>query len=69
MSSKLSNIDPIKREPVVIQVARKFVDYIITGEIEPGARMPAERQLAEAFGVGRSAMRETQRWFGPISGV
>src|SRR5690606_16746738 len=26
--------------------------------VEPGARMPSERALAEAFGVGRSAMRE-----------
>jgi GntR family transcriptional regulator, transcriptional repressor for pyruvate dehydrogenase complex len=58
VSSKLSNIDPIKREPVATQIARRLVEYIISGEIEPGARMPSERQLAEAFGVGRSAMRE-----------
>lgn len=58
MSTKLSNIDPIKRESIATQVARRLVEYIISGEIEPGARMPSERQLAEAFGVGRSAMRE-----------
>jgi GntR family transcriptional repressor for pyruvate dehydrogenase complex len=55
---ELTQIDPIKREPVATQVARKLVEYLLSGAIEPGERMPSERQLAEAFGVGRSAMRE-----------
>ncbi|HKG26391.1 MAG TPA: FadR/GntR family transcriptional regulator [Thermomicrobiales bacterium] len=58
MIGKLANIDPIKREPLTTQVARRLVEYILSGRIEPGDRMPSERQLAEAFGVGRSAMRE-----------
>lgn len=52
------DIDPIEREPLATQVARKLVDYIIAGSFQPGDRMPSERRLAEAFGVGRSAMRE-----------
>src|SRR5215203_2587634 len=55
---ELKQIDPIKREPVATQVARKLVEYLLSGAVEPGNRMPSERQLAEAFGVGRSAMRE-----------
>lgn len=55
---ELTKIDPIKREPVATQVARKLVEYLLSGAVEPGTRMPSERQLAEAFGVGRSAMRE-----------
>lgn len=55
---ELAQIDPIKREPVATQVARKLVEYLLSGAVEPGTRMPSERQLAEAFGVGRSAMRE-----------
>jgi len=55
---ELTRIDPIKREPMATQVARKLVEYLLSGAIEPGTRMPSERQLAEAFGVGRSAMRE-----------
>ncbi|HET9662439.1 MAG TPA: FadR/GntR family transcriptional regulator [Thermomicrobiales bacterium] len=55
---ELKQIDPIKREPVATQVARKLVEYLLSGAVEPGARMPSERKLAEAFGVGRSAMRE-----------
>src|SRR5262245_42940364 len=40
------------------EIARRLVDYLLSGGIEPGARIPSERQLAEAFGVGRSAVRE-----------
>lgn len=58
MNPKLQNIDPIKREPLAMQIARRLVEYILSGQVEPGDRMPSERQLAEAFGVGRSAMRE-----------
>jgi GntR family transcriptional repressor for pyruvate dehydrogenase complex len=58
LNQKLANIDPIKREPLATQVARRLVEFILSGQVEPGERMPSERQLAEAFGVGRSAMRE-----------
>lgn len=58
VTTAFTNIDPIKREPVATQVARRLVDHILSGEMEPGTRMPSERQLAEAFGVGRSAIRE-----------
>ncbi len=55
---ELTQIEPIKREPAATQIARRLVEYILSGAVEPGTRMPSERQLAEAFGVGRSAMRE-----------
>jgi GntR family transcriptional repressor for pyruvate dehydrogenase complex len=58
MPPTLTNIDPIRREPVATQVARRLVEVILSGQIEPGTRMPSERKLAETFGVGRSAMRE-----------
>lgn len=52
------NVEPIRREPMAAEVARRLVDYLLSGGVEPGTRMPSERQLAEAFGVGRSAVRE-----------
>ena len=58
LGDRLSKVDPIKREPLASEVARRLVDYLLDGGFEPGGRMPSERQLAEAFGVGRSAMRE-----------
>jgi GntR family transcriptional repressor for pyruvate dehydrogenase complex len=51
-------VAPIRREPLAAEVARRLVDYLLSGGVEPGGRMPSERQLAEAFGVGRSAVRE-----------
>ncbi len=57
MSNSL-NVTPIRREPLAAEVARRLVDYLLSGGVEPGERMPSERQLAEAFGVGRSAVRE-----------
>ena len=56
--NRLPNVDPIKREPLATEIARRLVDYLLSGGVEPGERMPSERQLAQAFGVGRSAMRE-----------
>ncbi len=52
------NVEPIRREPMAAEVARRLVDYLLSGGVEPGTRMPSERQLAVAFGVGRSAVRE-----------
>ena len=58
MTARLPNVEPIKREPLATEIARRLVDYLLAGGVEPGERMPSERQLAQAFGVGRSAIRE-----------
>ncbi|MCI9887475.1 FadR family transcriptional regulator [Micrococcales bacterium 31B] len=42
----------------VSQVARRLLDLFTDGTIEPGTRLPAERQLSTVLGVGRSAVRE-----------
>ncbi|WP_420110668.1 FadR/GntR family transcriptional regulator [Pseudactinotalea sp.] len=39
-------------------VATRLLEIFTTGQIEPGTRLPPERQLAETLGVGRSAVRE-----------
>ena len=54
----LANVAPIRREPFATEIARRLVEFILSGQVAPGTRMPSERALAEAFGVGRSAMRE-----------
>lgn len=58
MTAPLPKVEPIRREPLAAEVARRLVDYLLSGGVAPGARIPSERQLAEAFGVGRSAVRE-----------
>lgn len=42
----------------VSEVARRLMDFFTGGSIEPGTRLPPERQLAATLGVGRSAVRE-----------
>ena len=42
----------------VAEVARRLLDYFTNDTIEPGDRLPPERQLAASMNVGRSAIRE-----------
>ena len=48
----------INTSTAVSEVTRRLLDYFTGGTIEPGARLPPERQLASSMGVGRSAIRE-----------
>lgn len=58
MSASFPQVDPIRRETMSAEIARRLVDHLLSGTVAPGSRLPSERQLAEAFGVGRSAVRE-----------
>ncbi len=46
------------REAPLAEITRKLLDYLLSGEVEPGSKIPSERQLADGLGVGRSAVRE-----------
>lgn len=41
-----------------MEVTRRLLDYFLSGELQAGARIPSERQLADSLGVGRSLVRE-----------
>lgn len=43
------------------QVLDQIQGAIMSGEAQPGKRLPPERELAETFGVGRSVVREAIR--------
>jgi GntR family transcriptional repressor for pyruvate dehydrogenase complex len=45
------------------EVARHLLTYLLSGQILPGDKLPSERELTEAFGVGRSAVREAIKSF------
>jgi GntR family transcriptional regulator, transcriptional repressor for pyruvate dehydrogenase complex len=50
---------PDRPSPPAVTVLHQLVDYLLHGgELRPGDRLPPERDLAEAFDVGRSAVRE-----------
>ncbi len=45
------------------QVMERLVDYIQQAGLQPGARLPTERDLMASLGVGRSTVREVIRHF------
>jgi len=51
-------IGRVETGSAVSAVAKRLLDYFTSGTIEPGTRLPAERQLAASLGIGRSAVRE-----------
>jgi GntR family transcriptional repressor for pyruvate dehydrogenase complex len=40
------------------QIVHQIEDSIIKGDLKPGDQLPAERELAQRFGVSRTAVRE-----------
>jgi GntR family transcriptional repressor for pyruvate dehydrogenase complex len=49
---------PYRRESSSTEITRRLLDYLLSGSVELGQKIPPERQLAGALGVGRSAVRE-----------
>jgi GntR family transcriptional regulator, transcriptional repressor for pyruvate dehydrogenase complex len=61
MEAMLPDLGPAARpapEPISSEVTRRLLDYLISGQVHPGERLPSERQLAETLGVGRSHVRQ-----------
>jgi GntR family transcriptional repressor for pyruvate dehydrogenase complex len=62
MSLLKDDLTKIERpEPVSMEVVRRLVDLLLSDRIAVGERLPSERQLATALGVGRSAIRDALR--------
>lgn len=51
-------------EPASNEIARAILDYILSGHVGPGEKLPSERQMSESFGVGRSTIREALKSLG-----
>lgn len=54
----LEPIDLSSRETISTEITRKLLEYLLAGQVQPGERIPSERQLATTLGVGRSVVRE-----------
>lgn len=52
------NIKPIQRVNVSDQVFEQMKSLILSGEWEPGTRLPSENNLAHLFGVSRITVRQ-----------
>jgi GntR family transcriptional repressor for pyruvate dehydrogenase complex len=58
MLNIITNIQAIRVESPVDKIILQLKQLITSGQLKPGDRLPAERQLAEKLGVGRSYVRE-----------
>lgn len=54
----LPHMDLERPDSALTRITRALVTYLLGGDLRPGDRVPPERRLAEALGVGRSAVRE-----------
>ena len=61
-------VEPLRRQSVVHLAIEQIRRMISSGAFSPGQRLPAERELAELFGVSRPTIREAIRVLG-FSGV
>jgi GntR family transcriptional repressor for pyruvate dehydrogenase complex len=52
------NFEPIQKNSLVVEITKRLLDFIFSGSLQVNDKLPAERQLSEALGVGRSAIRE-----------
>jgi GntR family transcriptional repressor for pyruvate dehydrogenase complex len=57
-NSIIETITAIRVESPVDKIIRQMKQLISSGQLKPGDRLPAERVLAERFGVGRGYVRE-----------
>jgi GntR family transcriptional repressor for pyruvate dehydrogenase complex len=56
-----TNYEPVERRKVYAQIAEQLLGQIGTRRLKPGDVLPPERELTEAFKVGRSSIREALR--------
>lgn len=52
------SIQPVKRVRAYEDIVHQLVELVRKGELKPGDRLPPERELATAFGVGRPTLRQ-----------
>lgn len=58
MKELIDTIQAIEVENPVDKIIRQLKNLIVSGQLKPGDRLPAERVLSERFAVGRSYVRE-----------
>ncbi|EOR94902.1 Transcriptional regulator, GntR family [Arcticibacter svalbardensis MN12-7] len=58
MNEVIDNLQAIQVESPVDKIIRQLKHLIVSGQLKPGDKLPAERALVERFGVGRSYVRE-----------
>ena len=57
----MKEFDKIKKVKLTTEIVKTIRDFVISDQLEKGAKLPSERVLAEQIGVGRSSLREALR--------
>ncbi len=57
----VTDFEPVTRETVSAQIRDQLLERIVSGTMEPGARVPSERALSEQFRVARTSVREAMQ--------
>jgi GntR family transcriptional repressor for pyruvate dehydrogenase complex len=60
-SSLALKIRPVKKISISDEIATQIIDLISQGELQPGQRLPSERELCEHFNASRPTLREALR--------
>jgi len=58
MQALRETLQTVTAENPVDTIIQQLKQLIVSGQLRPGDRLPAERNLSERFGVGRSYVRE-----------
>jgi GntR family transcriptional repressor for pyruvate dehydrogenase complex len=56
-----SKIRRVTKISISEEIAKQIMDLISSGDLQPGQRLPSERELCENFGASRSSLREALR--------
>jgi GntR family transcriptional repressor for pyruvate dehydrogenase complex len=55
------SFEPVERTTVSEEIAKKIIDLINCGSLQPGDKLPSERALMDQLNVSRSPIREALR--------
>jgi GntR family transcriptional repressor for pyruvate dehydrogenase complex len=58
MNKKKFSMVPIKRTDVFQEATSRIEALIVQGRMQPGDRLPSEREIAESLGVSRTSVRQ-----------
>ncbi len=56
-----SKIRPIQKVSIAEEIAKQIMELISSGSLQPGQRLPSERELCEHFRASRPSLREALR--------